>query len=148
MSADSIEKIADLLPCPFCKKAPSHVECMDIGMLGIEHKYAVTCYCGAQGPEAVGQNPKRVERKAAKLWNRRALPSHAELERDAGRLDWLVSRGYWFGGSRDGELVWLMRLGGSEDELIIERVGESYYDAREAIDAARANEAQRQEVGR
>jgi hypothetical protein len=91
MSADSI---ADLLPCPFCKKAPSHVECMDIGMLGIEHKYAVMCYCGAQGPEAVGQSPERVERKAAKLWNRRALPSLAELERDAGREGQIVAWRY------------------------------------------------------
>ena len=60
-----------LEPCPFCKQAPSHVECMDIGVLGIEYQYAVMCYCGAQGPEAISDSPTKAERKAARLWNRR-----------------------------------------------------------------------------
>lgn len=72
MSIDEVKERASLLPCPFCGKQPSHVECMDIGMLGIEHKYVVLCYCDARGPESIGTRPKSVERKAARLWNARA----------------------------------------------------------------------------
>ena len=79
----------------------------------------------------------REEKQEARA---RVIALHRAALEDAERLNWLVSMGYWFGGSRDGELVWLMRLAYANDDsadLTIERVGSSYRCSREAIDAVR-----------
>lgn len=64
-----------------------------------------------------------------------ALQSQADAM-DAARLDFMVSHGYFFGHTRDGESCWLMRHADGDGELRVEKLYESHPNARAAIDAA------------
>lgn len=73
MSADSIGKIADLLPCPFCGGPATFLA---------DDSYETAHACC--GPCEVGFiSGSKTPEAAIAQWNRRALPS-AEL--DAGRI--------------------------------------------------------------
>lgn len=68
----------------------------------------------------------------------RVLSIHRAALEDAERLDFVVSHGYFFGHTRDGESCWLMRHADGDGDLRVEKLYESHPNARAAIDAALA----------
>lgn len=99
-----------LMPCPFCGKEPSHVECMEYG------SFAVWCYCGATGPRHEDADAHADSLQAwdgtAALWNNRHVVIPA-ITREALRE--ALDPRY----AKTGPLVW------HEDKIIaaLERLG-------------------------
>lgn len=135
MSADSIGKIADLLPCPFCGGCSE----LDSQQFFVDYQghpskqVAAYCVgsCGATITLCYGDTPDmEFEHRVAYVreqWNRRALPS-AELERDA------LHAAYYAGWKKAAS--WAKR-----DDLIYDE-GSMAYDAdRDAALAEIAKEA-------